>query len=460
MDVHEYLKKVSDQILEPGIRGEIEKELNAHLEDQKEAFMMDGMEEAEAEEAAVLEMGDPVEVGIRLNEIHKPKPVEKYIKAFLGINCFWFLLDTIACVWRAGVHILEDGAGISVIGSALVITIDLAMLLVFYGNIVHDWSGKKSGYRSPFSFTGFLTVYGVVRAVLHKMEHGSLDAYNDGILWFLNSDPQCFHSLLFFTLEFLLLLTLIRKSKTSRSDVFVSWLFMNVPAVYLLWENSFMLLEITSIYAAVFTLVYLRGWFLKKSKYMLYLYWSLPLFCILKLLYLLAVKNPAIRVSFVEVPGKPTQTYLYNICSRFGSFPAWLVLLLGIYAEVQLFFLFRRMRSEWGKLLTFTAVLIFGVLLLNGGLALLGMLPQEYLFAPFLWKIGTATEYGAELSTEIDYMQILMYYAFAGYLTRFISRDSLLNLEMEAAKTESQKKAQKKNKKAGKKNLGFLRKTY
>lgn len=95
MDAREYLEKVGDQIAVPGIREEIKKELLAHLYDQKEAFLLEGMSDETAEEAAVREMGDPVEVGIELNEIHKPKPVGKYVAAFLGVNAAMFAANAV-----------------------------------------------------------------------------------------------------------------------------------------------------------------------------------------------------------------------------------------------------------------------------------------------------------------------------------------------------------------------------
>ena len=53
-------------------RGTIEQEINDHIEDQKEEFLSEGMSQTEAEEAAVREMGDPVEVGLEMDRIHRP----------------------------------------------------------------------------------------------------------------------------------------------------------------------------------------------------------------------------------------------------------------------------------------------------------------------------------------------------------------------------------------------------
>lgn len=50
----------------------IKQELNDHIDEKIEDFMNDGMDEEHAENEAVLLMGDPVEIGIELNEVHKP----------------------------------------------------------------------------------------------------------------------------------------------------------------------------------------------------------------------------------------------------------------------------------------------------------------------------------------------------------------------------------------------------
>ena len=49
------------------------RELRTHLEEQKEAFLAGGMNEAEAEEAALRDMGQAVEVGEGLDAVHRPR---------------------------------------------------------------------------------------------------------------------------------------------------------------------------------------------------------------------------------------------------------------------------------------------------------------------------------------------------------------------------------------------------
>ena len=68
------------------------KELEDHIKDQKCDYMTEGMEPSEAEEAAVLEMGDPVEVGIEMDRIHRPKMAWKMIGLIAVLNLAGILL--------------------------------------------------------------------------------------------------------------------------------------------------------------------------------------------------------------------------------------------------------------------------------------------------------------------------------------------------------------------------------
>ncbi len=68
------------------------KELEDHIEDQKCDYMTEGMEPSEAEETAVLEMGDPVEVGIKMDRIHRPKMAWKMIGLIAVLNLAGILL--------------------------------------------------------------------------------------------------------------------------------------------------------------------------------------------------------------------------------------------------------------------------------------------------------------------------------------------------------------------------------
>lgn len=73
MQMDEYLDELTGQIRSRKARMMVEQEIRAHLEDQAEAYEMDGMDRGTAEEKAVEQMGDPVAVGISMDRIHRPR---------------------------------------------------------------------------------------------------------------------------------------------------------------------------------------------------------------------------------------------------------------------------------------------------------------------------------------------------------------------------------------------------
>lgn len=69
-----YLETVMEQIRWKRARPVVARELEGHLEDQKEALIREGKSPEEAERLAVADMGDPVEVGAALDAVHRPRP--------------------------------------------------------------------------------------------------------------------------------------------------------------------------------------------------------------------------------------------------------------------------------------------------------------------------------------------------------------------------------------------------
>lgn len=67
-----YLSTVAEQIRWKRARPVVVSELQHHLEDQRDAFLSEGI--GNAEQLAVAEMGDPVSVGTELDFIHRPRP--------------------------------------------------------------------------------------------------------------------------------------------------------------------------------------------------------------------------------------------------------------------------------------------------------------------------------------------------------------------------------------------------
>ena len=68
-----YVMTVIDQIRCKRARAMVAEELEQHIADQEEEYLLLGLDKAEAEAEAVRQMGDPVTVGNDLDRIHRPR---------------------------------------------------------------------------------------------------------------------------------------------------------------------------------------------------------------------------------------------------------------------------------------------------------------------------------------------------------------------------------------------------
>lgn len=73
MKMEEYLNKVTEQMRCKKARASVAGELKNHILDQMEAYKQEGLEEEEALDKAIIEMGDPVQVGVSFDRIHRPQ---------------------------------------------------------------------------------------------------------------------------------------------------------------------------------------------------------------------------------------------------------------------------------------------------------------------------------------------------------------------------------------------------
>ena len=71
--MEEYIEKLLSQIRCKKAHPYIEKEIRGHIEDQIADNISEGMSKEEATLNAVNDMGDPVEVGISMDKIHRPQ---------------------------------------------------------------------------------------------------------------------------------------------------------------------------------------------------------------------------------------------------------------------------------------------------------------------------------------------------------------------------------------------------
>lgn len=116
MELHEYLKLVTDQMRCEKARDMVEEELRNHVEDQAAVYEEFGMEPTQAVERAVEQMGDPVEAGMQLDRVHRPKIDYK----ILGIVAVFTILGVVLQLWELSINTtnIMFGSRASILGNA------------------------------------------------------------------------------------------------------------------------------------------------------------------------------------------------------------------------------------------------------------------------------------------------------------------------------------------------------
>lgn len=92
LQIKDFLNSVCEQIRYKPIRESISEELKNHIEEIKENYMQEGLQEELAEGEVIKQMGDSVEIGKKLNKIHRPKLDWKLVLIIGVLICFGFLI--------------------------------------------------------------------------------------------------------------------------------------------------------------------------------------------------------------------------------------------------------------------------------------------------------------------------------------------------------------------------------
>ena len=84
--MEEYIKLLLEQVRFQKAHKTIAEEIRSHIEDQIEANLSEGMDRDTAEKQAVEDMGNPVEAGIALDKVHRPKLAWGVVLAAIGVG--------------------------------------------------------------------------------------------------------------------------------------------------------------------------------------------------------------------------------------------------------------------------------------------------------------------------------------------------------------------------------------
>lgn len=101
MSMDEYLTILTGQIRSPKAKAMVEREIKDHIEDQTKAYESAGLNREEAVMKAVVQMGDPVSVGVELDRIHRPRAGWSFILWIVFLSIVGLLVQYF-CYYRIG----------------------------------------------------------------------------------------------------------------------------------------------------------------------------------------------------------------------------------------------------------------------------------------------------------------------------------------------------------------------
>ena len=116
----EFIKTLTDQMRCAKARDGVAREMSAHIIDQADAYEQSGMEHEKAVEKAVRGMGDPVEIGVSMDRIHRPQIDWKmllltFMLSIAGLLCMVPVYNVEEVLLGQGLFVLAGFAVVAVV---------------------------------------------------------------------------------------------------------------------------------------------------------------------------------------------------------------------------------------------------------------------------------------------------------------------------------------------------------
>lgn len=204
--MEEYLNILLEQIRCRKAKPAIEKEMRDHIEDEAAVLAAGGMEETEALKTAIKEMGDPIEVGISLDAVHRPRPAYEIIGLIAFLSALSFGLHCVIGLdnGELGGHYILTSALERIVGFAVMMLVYLldysilakfakpaaliflgfACLFFFFGHTVNG--SLLFIHGASFSLSFYMALYIPLFAGVLYQYHGSgLFGLIKSVLWML-----------------------------------------------------------------------------------------------------------------------------------------------------------------------------------------------------------------------------------------------------------------------------------
>lgn len=268
--MEEYVKTLLEQIRCKKACPMIEEEIRSHIEEQAGANMAKGMNAEEAMEAAVLDMGDPVETGVALDAIHRPQIAWDMILLMAVVGLTSIVIHVVIGMgadeigtWSPQTYVLKS---IGYVGIGF-----LLMLLVYH--LDYSILGKYGKLLALGCLAGILFLSGSMVMTTHLTSGTQI----------INGQLYLRIGAMAFSPKYLAFLyvpvygaVLYQYRKTGWKGILGALLFMAVP-VWFVWRIPCVsaAVQLLLILSAMLTAAVWKDWFLISKKIFLGIYWGI-----------------------------------------------------------------------------------------------------------------------------------------------------------------------------------------
>ena len=247
MNVKDFLNNVSTQIKYTPIRGIITEELEEHIDEIITENMTNGLSKELAEETAIKQMGNPVQIGKNLNKIHKPKMdwitlVLTLILILLGGQFAILLYPNIS--FEKGTLGLNDFMTAKLQYIIFAFTILISIFLYFY-----DYRKIYKHSKIIYILATFLNITAIFRGY---RENGNLICGLAPITWV---SPTTFTNLMYIIASAGFIKNIKAKTTTTKIMIIISSFFSVIIALMINFVSGFLL---GSTYLIIITVYLLK----------------------------------------------------------------------------------------------------------------------------------------------------------------------------------------------------------
>ena len=402
MSKKRYMELLLEQIRNKNAREMVSREISSHIEDQEEVYRSQGFSDYDAERRAVLDMGDPVETGVSLDAVHRPKMSWSMVILAATISALGVLMIGIICKNSS------DFTTVSLLKKQII------FLIIGFGIMLFIC---KIDYSRIFQHSGVLAVLSLGLLFLRNIGFFH-SIYNTATFPYLLSIPI-----------FCGLLYKFRKRSWYHLLIPVGFMLATIVLMHYHWQFVSYKLFLVLISAVLVTVAVCKEWYPIRKKIFLPILWG----CVIGIpavTLLIPYKFPALfppyvaaRISNWVYPfsvENTSQSMVYavmtrsrllghsstrimdlnslisdymivNVTSRYGILPTCILAGLFLAFCIRLFYLALHQKNQLGMILGLGCSLGLTVEVLKYFLMNLGLIPMTTGFLPLFSYGGSVT---------------------------------------------------------------------